>query len=187
MTRDLRWELLSSTYVYKDRWFIARADSCRLPDGRVIEPYYVLEMPNWCNVVVVTEDEKIVFVKQYRHAITTTTIELPGGVIDKGETPEQAAIREVREETGFQVDEVEFMYKVAPNPATNSNTAYFFLGRNAKPVHALNFDPFEDIDVLIYSKEEVKQLLADNGMQHGVQIGALYEAFVRLGWLQWTF
>ena len=60
--RDLSWKVLKSEYVFKDRWFIARADSCKLPDGRIIEPYYVLEFPNWCNVVLVTEDEKIVFV-----------------------------------------------------------------------------------------------------------------------------
>ena len=107
--RDLSWKVLKSEYVFKDRWFIARADSCKLPDGRIIEPYYVLEFPNWCNVVLVTEDEKIVFVRQYRHAIQQTTLELPGGVIDSNENPETAAIREVQEETGYQITNIQLL------------------------------------------------------------------------------
>lgn len=183
--RNLDWKLLSSEYVFKDRWFIARVDKCEMPDGKIVEPYYVLEFPNWCNVIVVTEDEKIVMVRQYRHAVKQTLIELPGGVIDKGETPEQAAIRETQEETGYTVDAVEFLYKADPNPATNDNAAYIFLARNAKPLAKQKFDAFEDMDVLLFTKEEVKQLLANNEIKHAVQIGALYEAFIKLGWLHW--
>jgi len=183
--RDLTWKILSSEYVFKDRWFIARADKCAMPDGKIIEPYYVLEFPNWCNVVVVTDDEKLVMVRQYRHAFQQTLIELPGGVIDEGETPEQAAIRETAEETGYEVGKVELLYSTAPNPATNNNTAYLFLAKNAKPVAKQKFDEAEDIDVVLYSKEEAKQLLINGGIQHGVQVGALYAAMIKLGWLDW--
>jgi ADP-ribose pyrophosphatase len=183
--RDLTWKTLSSEYVFKDRWFIARADRCEMPDGKIIEPYYVLEFPNWCNVVVVTEDEQLVMVTQYRHAIQQTLVELPGGVIDAGETPEQAAIRETAEETGYLVDSVELLYTVAPNPATNNNTAWLFLARDARPLAKQKFDEAEDMDVLLFSKEEAKQLLADNKIQHGVQVGALYAAMIKLGWLDW--
>ncbi len=183
--RNLNWKLLSSQYVFKDRWFIARADKCAMPDGKIVEPYYVLEFPNWCNIIVVTEDEKIVMVRQYRHAVQQTLIELPGGVIDEGETPEQAAIRETAEETGYVVDAVELLYQAAPNPATNNNMAFFFLARNAKPLAKQKFDAFEDMDVVLYTKAEIKQLLADNKIQHAVQVGALYEAFLKLGWINW--
>lgn len=183
MERDLQWKTLSSNYVYNDRWFRARAASCELPDGRIIEPYYVVELPDWANVVVVTPDEKMVFVRQYRYAGDMVTIELPGGVIDKNESPEAAVKREMLEETGYSSDEITFLYKASPNPAINNNTAYFYLARNATPGGTLRFDEFEDIEVVTYSKDEVIQLLQQGGFRHGVQVGAIYAALVELQWI----
>jgi 8-oxo-dGTP pyrophosphatase MutT (NUDIX family) len=182
--RDLSWKVLKSEYIYKDRWFIARADKCAFPDGRIIEPYYVLEFPNWCNVVLVTEDEKIVMVQQYRHAIQQTTIELPGGVIDGNETAEVAAIREVKEETGYNITHIQLLYKTAPNPATNNNFAYFFLAKASKEIAQQHFDAFEDLEVLLFSKEEILNMIENSQIAHGVQIGAIYAAFKQLGWLK---
>jgi ADP-ribose pyrophosphatase len=184
--RDLRWKKLSSKYVYDDRWFKARADSCEFPDGRIIEPYYVVELPDWCNTIVVTEDERIILVRQYRYPVDQTTFELPGGVIEKGEDPKAAAIREMEEETGYTSNDVEFLLKLAPNPAINDNTAYFYLAKNAVPTGTINFDALEDIDTLSFTKEEIWKLLSENKMQHGVQIGPLYAALVKLGWLKFT-
>lgn len=183
--RNLNWKLISSKYVYKDNWCIVRADKCELPDKRILEPYYVFEFPNWGNVVVVTEDEKIVLVKQYRQALGAVTIELPGGIIEKNETPQQAVIRETREETGYEIKEIEFLYDISPNPATNSNRAYFFLAKNAKLTQVAKFDSFEDLDIITLSKEEIKKLLLEHQMDHGVQLAALYAACVKLGWLVW--
>lgn len=185
--RELRWKQLSSRYIYNDRWFRARADSCEFPDGRVIEPYYVVEVPDWTNVVVVTEDERVILVRQYRYPVDKVTLELPGGVIEKGEEPVAGARREMQEETGYVSDELELLMKLAPNPAINNNTAYFFLARNARKADTFfNPDVFEDIDVVSFSKEEMIQLIRENGMQHGVQIGPVYEAFLRLGWLRYV-
>jgi ADP-ribose pyrophosphatase len=184
LMRDLRWKKLSSKYVYQDRWFQARADSCEFPDGRVIEPYYVVELPDWCNMVVVTKEERIILVRQYRYPVDQNTLELPGGVIEKGEKPIDAAKREMEEETGYTSDDIELIMQLSPNPAINNNTAYFFLARNAVSTGMKNFDAFEDIDVVSFSKEEIWQLLNENKLQHGVQIGPLYAALVKLGWLK---
>ncbi len=187
MERDLRWKMLSSQYVFRDRWFQARADKCQFPDGRIIEPYYVVEVPNWCNVIIVTKDERVILVRQYRYAADLTTYELPGGIIEKDEEPVHAAKREMEEETGYTSDEIDFLMQVSPNPALNNNTAYFYLARNAYPItHSKSMDPFEDIDVYSLSKPAIIQLLKENKMQHGVQVGPLYEALIKLGWLQFT-
>ena len=93
--RELRWKMRSSSYIYNDTWFRARADSCEFPDGRIIEPYYVVEVPDWTNVIVITEDERVILVRQYRYPVDQVTLELPGGVIEKGEEPMAAAKREI--------------------------------------------------------------------------------------------
>ena len=179
------WKQLASTVVYQDQWFHARADKCELPDGRILEPYYIVEVPNWCNTVMVTNDEKIILVKQYRYPINKTTLELPGGIIEKNEIPLQAALREMEEETGYTSNEIEFLFKVAPNPALQNNTAYFYLAKNAVKTTTQSLDQFEEIEIELFDKEQIKKLLAENKMQHGVQIGAVYEALTRLGWLEW--
>jgi 8-oxo-dGTP pyrophosphatase MutT (NUDIX family) len=176
-------KILDSKYVFKSKLFQARADKCLMPDGKVMEPYYVIEMPDWTNTIIITKDERIVLVRQYRHAKGITTLELPGGILEIGEEPKASAIREIREETGYVSTDIEFLFEIAPNPAINNNTAYFFLARNAEKLADTSFDPYEDLVVETYSKEELKTLLAENKLQHGVQLGAIYKAMIRLGWM----
>jgi 8-oxo-dGTP pyrophosphatase MutT (NUDIX family) len=181
----MNWKLIESKYVYRDRWLRARADKCELPDGRIMEPYYVIEVPDWTNMVIITKEQRIVLVRQYRHALGTTTLELPGGILEQGESPKESAIREMHEETGYVSDEVEFLMKISPNPALNNNTAYFFLAIDAEKLTDTKFDPFEDIVIETFSKDELKQLLEEGKLQHGVQQGAIYQAMIQLKWLRW--
>ena len=181
----MNWKLLESKNVYRDRWLKIRNDTCELPDGRIIDPYFVIEVPSWTNMVIITKEERIVLVRQYRHALGTTTLELPGGILEKGELPKASAIREMQEETGYVSEEVEFIMQISPNPALMNNTAYFFLARNAEKLTHTSFDPFEDIEIETYSKEALKQLLMDGKLQHGVQQGAIYQAMIRLKWISW--
>ncbi len=183
--RKLEWKTLKQEYVYENKWFHARADKCELPDGRIIEPYFVVEVPHFCNIFIVTKEEKVVLVKQYRYPVSKITYELAGGVIEQNEDPLQAALREMTEETGYVSNEMEYLFKAAANPALMNNTAYYFLARNAVKTHSQHLDELEDIDVVSFSKEAFLELLAENKLQHGVQLGAVYESMIRLGWLQW--
>ena len=157
--REQRWKKIASKKVFEDRWFKARADACQFPDGRIIDPYYVVELPNWANAVVVTPNNEIVLVKQYRYPVDAVTLELPGGVINDGEDPMLAALRETQEETGYSSNQIQLICKTAPNPAINDNTAYFYLIQNAVPTEDTNPDFFEDIEVVLYSKKDFIQLL----------------------------
>src|SRR3954469_5077670 len=106
MSNNLTWKTLSSTYVHKRTWATLRADKCEMPDGTIVDEYFVLEYPDWANAVAVTEDNKIILVRQYRQAAGIVSLEIPGGVIEQGEDPEAGMLRELLEETGYEFSKV---------------------------------------------------------------------------------
>ena len=81
ITEDKKWKILSTEYLVKRPWLTARRDVAELPDGRINHEYYVLEYPDWVNIIAITKDGKIVMERQYRHALGNTCYELPCGVI----------------------------------------------------------------------------------------------------------
>ena len=95
------WRLLHSIYSFSDRWLKLRSDTVRLPGGSTLTPYHVIEAADWVNVVAISEAGCIVLVEQYRHAVTRTMLEIPAGHIDASEAPQDAARRELLEETGY--------------------------------------------------------------------------------------
>ena len=101
INEDGKYEVLESKYLIQRPWLTARLDSAKLPDGRLVPEYYVLEYPDWINVIAITEDGQMIMERQYRHAIGKTAFELPCGVMEKGEEPLAAAKRELQEETGY--------------------------------------------------------------------------------------
>jgi len=179
--RDLKWKTLSSKYVHTGAWATLRVDTCELPDGRINPAYYVLEYPNWSNAVAFTEEGEILLVRQYRHAAEIISLELPGGVIETGEKPEDAIKRELLEETGYQFDEVEQIAIVYANPATGNNHTYCYIAKNGKKVQELDLDEHEDIIVEEYTVAEVKQLLADNKIAQALHCTNLFYALMKLG------
>ena len=178
-----KWELLSSETVYQKKWMTIREESCLLPDGRVLDPYIIIDVPHFCNVFVVTENEEIVFVKQYRHAAGIISLELPGGMVEEGEEPIKSVEREMKEETGYVSDDIERLFTVCPNPPLESNRAWFYIAKNAKLVHTKSLDQFEDIEVIKVPKNEFLSMLLNNEFTHGAQVGAMFAAAIKMGWL----
>ena len=97
------------------------------------------------------------------------------------------ALRETQEETGYTSNQIQLICKTAPNPAINDNTAFFYLIENAVPTAHSNPDFYEDIEVVLYSKKDFIELLQQNKIMHGVQLGPIYEALIQLGWLQYSW
>ena len=177
----LKWKTVSSEYLVKKPWATLRVDECELPDGRIAKEYYVLEYPNWVNVVAITEDEKVIMVKQYRHSGGFVSIEIPGGVIDGDEYPIDAAKRELLEETGYLFEDFELVSTIYPNPATSNNITYCYLAKGGIKVQDQNLDEHEDIDVELYSIDEVKQMLIKNEIPQALHVTGLLYAFLKLG------
>ncbi|WP_037369244.1 NUDIX hydrolase [Sediminibacterium sp. C3] len=179
-----KWVLLESKEVYKKKWLTVLEDRCQLPDGSVIDPYFTISVPDFCNIIMVTPNEEVVLVRQYRHAAGIVSLELPGGIIEPGEDPAFAAKREMEEETGFQTQEFEFLYKIHPNPPLEKNQAYFFLAKNVVPTGTVALDPFEDIELVFLQREAFMQKLLQHEFQHGIQLSAMYAAAIQLGWIK---
>jgi ADP-ribose pyrophosphatase len=180
----MKWKTLSSKYVHQGPWATLRADKCEMPDGTIVDEYFVLEYPNWANAVALTKDNKIIMVRQYRHAADIVSLEIPGGVIEDGENPEEGMRRELLEETGYQFDEIELINTVYANPSTANNKTYCFLARGGRKVQEQQLDEHEQITVHEYSIDEVKQLLADNKIAQSLHCTGLFYALIKLGELK---
>jgi ADP-ribose pyrophosphatase len=178
---ELNWKTCSSTYIHKGPWATLRSDKCEMPDGRIVEQYYVLEYPNWANAVALTEDNKVIMVRQYRHAANIVSLEIPGGVIENGEDPEAGMLRELLEETGYEFDSIELISTVYANPSTANNKTFCYLAKGGKKVQEQSLDEHEELIVEEYTIAEVKQLLADNKIAQALHCTGLFYALMKLG------
>jgi ADP-ribose pyrophosphatase len=178
--KRLNWKLLSSRYIIQDNWATLRADTCEMPNGNIITPYYVLEYPDWANVVAITENNEVILIRQYRHAAGEVVLEVPGGCIEKGETPEHAVRRELLEETGYQFDTIEQLSVLYANPATGNNHTYCFLATGGKKIQEQSLDHGEEIEVELVSIEELKKLLLENKIGQALHTSGIFYALIRL-------
>ncbi|HTH82716.1 MAG TPA: NUDIX hydrolase [Mucilaginibacter sp.] len=181
MNKNLEWKICHSEYIHKGPWATMRVDKCEMPDGRIVDEYYVLEYPNWVNAVAITEDNRVLMVTQYRHAANIVSLEIPGGVIDGDEKPEDAMRRELLEETGYQFDTMEPLCTIYANPSTANNHTYCYLARGGKKVQEQSLDEHEELVVEEYTIAEIKQLLADNKIAQALHCTSLFYALMKLG------
>lgn len=177
----LKWKLLSSEYLFKDNWATLRADTCQMPDGTIIKPYYVLEYPDWANVIALTEDNQVILIRQYRHAAAEVILELPGGCIEKGESPEEGTKRELLEETGFKFENFELLSTLYANPATGNNKTFCYLATGGRKVQEQNLDGGEEILVELVSINKLKELVMENQFGQALHVSGIFYALIRLG------
>jgi len=178
----LDWKLLKSAYVLQDRWLSLRADTCTLPNGLTIAPYYVLEYPSWVNVVALTVDQQVILVRQYRHGVQQTVLELPSGAVEATDASPLAAVqRELLEETGYVSETVVETGRLSPNPATHTNMTYCFLATGVQQVADPRPEETEQIETVLMSLSEVVGLASQGGLLQALHVGALFFALHVLG------
>ena len=168
-------KVLESEYLVRRPWLTARRDRLELPDGRIIPEYYVLEYPDWVNVIAITKDGQFVMERQYRHAARKISLELPCGVMEEGETPLEAAQRELLEETGFGGGQWKKLMELSPNPSAMSNTTHCFLAIGVEKIAEQHLDETEELSVLFMTKEEVKRMLNENQICQALMVAPLYK------------
>jgi len=172
------WELINSVRDRSYRIFSLRTDRAVSPRTGQAYDFFVLETPSWVNVIPITTDGKVVLVRQYRHGIRDITLEIPGGLVEGGDNPETAAIRELEEETGYRTREMEMLGRVHPNPAILNNVCYTFLARDVFPAGRPHPDDKEDIEVLLRPLNEIPRLIREDMITHALVLAAFYRFFM---------
>ena len=169
------WKKVGSKPAGDFRIFKIRSDTCINPRTGKDHDFYVLDSVNWVNVIAITPDHQLVMIQQYRHGSETVELEIPGGMMDPHETdPVDAAVRELREETGYAGENARVLGKIWSNPAILSNRTYTVLIENCRLKHAVEFDGGEDLTTQLVPVAEIPQLVANEKIGHSLVVVALY-------------
>lgn len=169
------WETVSTEYLIQRPWLTARRDTLRMPDGKIVPEYYVLEYPTWVNIIAVTADGKFVLVRQYRHALGIVEYELCAGTMDAVDaSPLDAAKRELLEETGYAGGEWSEFTTLSANPTSMNNLNHTFVAKGVEKVSAQHLDETEEITVHLFTKEELLDLLRRDEMKQSLMVAPLW-------------
>jgi ADP-ribose pyrophosphatase len=167
------WRTLASEPVFVHPWYHLRRDTVELPDGTVLDDYFVSVRSEIAVTLALTADDEVVMARQYKHGIGEITLELPGGLVDDGEEPRAAAERELREETGYACGPLTPLARLIHDPSKGTNRAHGFLGRDARWVGEQRLDPSEQIQVELIPFDEIDGLLRDGSITGVVSVALL--------------
>jgi 8-oxo-dGTP pyrophosphatase MutT (NUDIX family) len=183
MGRDAQWRVVTSEVVIETPHLRLRRDEIELPDGQHVGSYYVRESRGFSVVFALTPDERIVLVRQYKHGVGQSVLELPAGGIDPGETPEACARRELAEETGYVGGHspLEHVGSFFFDPTGSTTRYHLYLARDARPQVAQSFDLTEDITLELATFDEVRRYVRDGTIDVGVHVASIYYVLDRLG------
>ena len=174
MSGPRRWTVLEKQFLQDCAVFSVSRSLAKSPRTGELHSFYRIDSEDWVNIVPITSDGDFVLVKQYRHGLEDFTVETPGGLVDPGETPIEAAGRELLEETGYRAAEIIPLGGVNPNPAIFGNTLHGFLGRDVERVAEIRNESTEETHVEVVSPAELRRLISVGAVNHALVIAVLY-------------
>lgn len=171
------WDVISSRLHAKCVVFDVLEKRCRHPQRGTEGDFYVLESRDWVNVLPITPDNQVVMVRQWRFGAETFSWEIPGGIMDEGEDPVEAGLRELREETGYEPKRCRMLGKISPNPALLGNTCHFVLAEGVHLTSELEWDHHEELEVRLFPIDEVFAMAARGEIIHSLVVNALFHFY----------
>ena len=173
------WKHIRSKSSHSFRVFSIRTDTAISPRTAKKHDFYIIESNDWVNIIPLTVDHEVVMIKQYRHGSREVTLEIPGGLVEAGDTPKKAAARELLEETGYQAKRWTKIGVVNPNPALFNNRCYTFLAKDIRKVSNPKPDQTEDIEVVRIPIGKISGLILKGKIDHAMVITAFCHYFLR--------
>jgi len=168
------WQVLETHDLEDCRVFRVRRSLARSPATGRVHPFFRLDAADWVNVVPVTRDGHVVMVRQYRIGADAVTLEIPGGIVDPGESPEAAAARELFEETGYRAERIEVLGALNPNPALFGNRVHSFVARGAALAGEVQSGETEETVVELVPLAEIPRRLRAGEIDHALVVAALH-------------
>jgi 8-oxo-dGTP pyrophosphatase MutT (NUDIX family) len=168
------WPIIESKEGPDMGLFCVRVNRCRSPKTGQEHNFYVIDFPNWVQVIPLTPDDQVVMIRQYRHGCARIFLELPGGLMDKGDlTPGETARRELLEETGYHAEDLSLLTRIYPQPAVLGHMGLTYLARGVRRVAGPNLDATEDIEVCLVELQRIPEMIRIGEIDHGQTVMAL--------------
>ncbi len=168
------WTRTKTKEIADCRVFKVREDLCKRKSDDAEHNFFVIENPDWVNIIALTEEIAVVLIEQFRHGTQEITLEIPGGMVDRGEQAEMTARRELIEETGYSSNEFVFLGKSRPNPAIQTNWIYYYLALNCKKTEETAFDEHESVVTKLVPLAEIDNLIKSGEISHSLVVAGFY-------------
>jgi ADP-ribose pyrophosphatase len=176
-TKIPRWKTTSKK-ILAENPFLALEEHRREEEGTGRQGYFfIIDTPDWVNIIALTEEKEVVLIEQFRQGSERIELEIPSGIIEDGEKPADAALRELLEETGYEKSDRSEFKKIGealPNPAFMTNRCYTYLLTHARLTGKTHYDEYENIRVRLVPRNQIESLITNGDIQHSIIIMALY-------------